>query len=48
MSRRRKRTPWQITRETAPTERTNEQRLDDMLGFATQITSSVDRAPERR
>lgn len=45
MSKRRKRTPWQITSTSAPTERTNEQRLDDMLEVATQITEWAAKTP---
>jgi len=45
MSKRRKRTPWQITSATAPTERTNEQRLADVLEFATQVTEWARETP---
>ena len=41
--RRRKRTRWQISAGT--TERTNEQRLDDMLEFATQVTECAKEEP---
>ena len=43
--RRRKRIPWQISSGT--TERTNEQRLDDMLEFATQVTEWAQTTPRK-